>query len=179
MRKRGILCFVVLFLLSGCSKRNTADKEFTNTYNSFVESIMDNKGTISSDIPFSYTMKVEKQSNHTYYYDVTIDQTRIAMYNIQMMIVDKNAGGDYPFIGLLPDEDVYAMIPNQENKDKNFVKGITLGGVSSSPAFELQVMVRWKDYAQVNTSTIFFTLTYDEQAQPADDTAPADDTVVE
>lgn len=168
MRKISILCFLTLCLISGCSKRNTADKEFTNTYNSFVESIMDNKGAVSSDIPFAYTLHVEKSTNGTYHYDVVIDQPRIAMYNIQMMIVDKNATDDYPFIGLLPDEDPYAMIPNQENKDKNFVKGISINSVSASPTFELQVMVSWKDYAQINTSTVFFTLTYDD-TQPVED----------
>ena len=145
MRKRMVLGLVVV-LLSACTQKVESDKDFQYTYNSFVESILDNNGVQSKE----------------YRYKITIDEPRIAMYNIQMMVVDKTANGQYPFIGLMND-DMYSMIPNQENKEKNFVKGIVLEGVSKTPKFTLYVQVNWKDYAQVNTKTVFFTYTYEYQ----------------
>ncbi|MCI9292230.1 MAG: hypothetical protein HFF02_02880 [Erysipelotrichaceae bacterium] len=161
MRKRMVLGLVVV-LLSACTQKVESDKDFQYTYNSFVESILDNNGVQSKDIPFTHTLDVSEDKNGEYRYKITIDEPRIAMYNIQMMVVDKTANGQYPFIGLMND-DMYSMIPNQENKEKNFVKGIVLEGVSKTPKFTLYVQVNWKDYAQVNTKTVFFTYTYEYQ----------------
>lgn len=161
MRKLILICCLLLLCLSGCSKRGPNDKEFQNIYNSFVDSILDNNGADSIDIPFSHQLEVVKDENDIYHYTVTIDNPRVAMYNIQMMAVDKTASGQYPFVGLLKDEPMYSMIPNQENKDKHFVKGIVLEGSSTSSVFSLYIQVSWKDYAQINTRTVFFSYTYD------------------
>lgn len=160
-----MLC-VAFLVLSGCSKHRTSDKEFKNTYNSFVDSIYDNNGVDSTDIPFSHHLEVEEDEDGRYHYQVTIDEPRIAMYQIQMMVVDKASTQEYPFVGLMKEEDPINMIPYQENKEKNFVKGIILEGVSTNPAFSLLVQVSWKDYAQIHTRTVFFSYTYDaKQAQ--------------
>lgn len=166
MRKLLILLCLLAMSISGCDKRNTNDKEFQNTYNSFVDSILDNNGVDSTDIPFAHRLEVEKDDQDLYHYRVIIDQPRIAMYHIQMMVVDKSSSNAYPFIGLMKDEDSVNMIPNQENKEKNFVQGIILEGTSSTPSFTLLVQVSWKDYAQINNRTVFFSYTYDyDQAQ--------------
>lgn len=161
MRKLLVLCIAGLLFSTGCSKHNSNEKDFKNTYDSFVDSIMDNNGAESNEIPFSHSLSVVKESSGEYRYEITIDTPRVAMYNVQMMVVDKNSSGEYPFIGLLPNEDQYNMIPFQENKEKNFVKGIILGGVSANPKFSLNVQVSWKDFGQVNTYTAFFNYTYD------------------
>lgn len=153
--------------MSGCSRSDSTDKEFRDKYNSFVDAIIDNNNVETNDIPFSHTLTVEKDSDGSYRYEVTIDNPKIAMYNIQMMVVDKSVSADYPFIGLLPDEDSYSMIPFQENRDKFFVKGIKLGGISQSPTFTLNIIVTWKDYAKLNTTTAFFNYTYDYDKEQA------------
>lgn len=161
MRKWTTL-ILTMMLLCACTQKTNSDKDFQYTYNSFVESILDNNGVQSKDIPFAHTLEVTEDKNKEYRYKITIDEPRIAMYNIQMMVVDKTANGQYPFIGLMND-DMYSMIPNQENKEKNFVKGIVLEGVSKTPKFTLYVQVNWKDYAQVNTKTVFFSYQYEYQ----------------
>ncbi len=160
MRKLILLC-TMIFLLTGCSTQDGSAKDFRYTYNSFVDSILDNNGVDSVDIPFRHQLEVTKESSGEYRYAITVDEPLIAMYNIQMMAVDKSASGQYPFIGLMQDEPMYSMIPNQENKEKYFVKGIILEGSSATPKFTLYVQVSWKDYAQINTSTAFFSYTYD------------------
>lgn len=160
MRKLMIL-WIMALLLSACSEKDKSEQEFRYTYNSFVDSILDNNGADSIDIPFRHSLEVTKESSGEYRYAITVDEPRIAMYNIQMMAVDKSASGQYPFIGLMQNEDQYSMIPNQENKEKYFVKGIILEGSSATPKFTLYVQVSWKDYAQINTSTVFFSYTYD------------------
>lgn len=156
-----MLCMLVLV---GCSKKTMNENDFHNTYNSFVDSILDNNGAESVDIPFRHKLDVQKISENEYHYTVTIDEPKIAMYHIQMMVVDRNMSGTYPFIGLLNNkDDHYSMIPHQENKNQNFVKGISLEGVSQTPSFTLNIQVSWKDYAQVNTYTAFFNYTYEYQ----------------
>lgn len=160
MRKLILLCVLAL-CIGGCSQRSNSNQDFQYTYNSFVDSILDNNGADTKEIPFSHKLEVTKESSGEYRYAITIDNPRVAMYNIQMMVVDKSASGQYPFIGLMSDETLYSMIPNQENKDKYFVKGIVLEGTSSTPKFTLLVQVSWKDYAQINTRSVFFSYTYD------------------
>ncbi len=174
MRKL-ILLLVLTLCVSACSDRNTKDKEFQNTYNSFVDSILDNNGADTAEIPFAHHLEVTKESSGEYRYAITIDDPKVAMYHIQMMVVDKAAGGQYPFLGLLNDEEMFSMIPNQENKDKYFVKGVVLEGLSPNPKFTLYVQVSWKDYAQINTSTVFFSYTYDYEKQNANNKQPVND----
>lgn len=160
MRKLVLFCTLAI-LISGCSNNKIKENDFQYTYNSFVNSILDNNGNDTAEIPFSHHLEVTKESSGEYRYAITIDDARIAMYNIQMMVVDKSASGQYPFIGLMNDEPEYSMIPNQENKENNFVKGIVLEGLSATPKFTLLIQVSWKDYAQVNTRSVFFSYVYD------------------
>ena len=160
MRKLVLFCTLAI-LISGCSNNKIKENDFQYTYNSFVNSILDNNGNDTAEIPFAHHLEVTKESSGEYRYAITIDEARIAMYNIQMMVVDKSASGQYPFIGLMNDEPEYSMIPNQENKENNFVKGIVLEGLSATPKFTLLIQVSWKDYAQVNTRSVFFSYVYD------------------
>ncbi len=160
MRKLVLFCTLAI-LISGCSNNKIKENDFQYTYNSFVNSILDNNGNDTAEIPFAHHLEVTKESSGEYRYAITIDDARIAMYNIQMMVVDKSASGQYPFIGLMNDEPEYSMIPNQENKENNFVKGIVLEGLSATPKFTLLIQVSWKDYAQVNTRSVFFSYVYD------------------
>ncbi len=160
MRKLVLFCTLAI-LVSGCSNNKIKENDFQYTYNSFVNSILDNNGNDTAEIPFAHHLEVTKESSGEYRYAITIDDARIAMYNIQMMVVDKSASGQYPFIGLMNDEPEYSMIPNQENKENNFVKGIVLEGLSATPKFTLLIQVSWKDYAQVNTRSVFFSYVYD------------------
>ena len=41
------------------------------------------------------------------------------------------------------------------------MKGIVLEGLSATPKFTLLIQVSWKDYAQVNTRSVFFSYVYD------------------
>lgn len=174
MRKLMIL-WIVALALSGCSRQDKSEQDFRYTYNSFVDSILDNNGAESIDIPFHHSLEVTKESSGEYRYAITIDEPRIAMYHIQMMAVDKSASGQYPFIGLMQDEEMYSMIPNQENREKYFVKGIILEGSSTTPKFTLYVQVSWKDYAQINTSTVFFSYTYDYDKDHAESSEGSDE----
>lgn len=160
MRKLPIICMCALFLLGACTTNDRSTKELKNAYDSFVDSILDNNGLQTTDIPFTHTLTVEKDSEGKYRYEIKIDDPRVAMYHIQMMVVDKNTSGEYPYIGLST-EDVYHMVPHQENKDKAFMKGIILGGTSENSKVALDVQVTWKDYAQVKTQTVFMHYDYD------------------
>lgn len=179
MRKL-LTSILALMILVGCSGSHNASKESIKKYNEYIQMIEDNKDLISSEIPFDHSLEVVKKSDKLYEYTITIDNPKIAMYNIEEIIVDKhNLSGDYvsPNVGIIDDEDaVYNMIPFQSNKDKGFQKGIKLSGESTKSNFTLYVAVTWKDYAKLKTSKVFFHYSYDynkeiekEQTKAADE----------
>lgn len=173
MRLLKVLCILCVLLLGACSKNNTADKDFENTYNSFVESIRDNNGVESKDLPFSHSMEVTKTEDGLYHYKITVDNPKIAMYSLQMLVLDKSIDDEknmFPCIGIHPEEPSYSMIPFQENIDNQFMKGIILEGETQSPKFTLNIEVSWKDYAKVKTSTVFFNYIYDYEVDQIENT---------
>lgn len=173
MRLWKVLCVLCVLVLGACSKNDTANKDFENTYNSFVQSILDNNGAETKDLPFSHRLEVVQNNEGMYHYKIIVDNPKIAMYSIQMLVVDKSMDGSqtmFPCIGIHPDEDLYSMIPFQENVDKKFMKGVILEGVTPSSKFTLNVEASWKDYAKVKTSTAFFNYTYDYEKDHVENT---------
>lgn len=168
MRKTAFFALIMMLLLSGCQRSDKDEKEFRNSYNSFIDAIEDNKGAESLDIPFDKNIVITQMKDGTYHYKITIDNPKTAMYSIQALVMDRSMDGstsDYPNIGLTTQEaeDPYSMIPYQNNEDRMFVKSITLEGTSTSPVFTLNVLVTWKDYAKLKTSSAYFNFTYDNE----------------
>ena len=53
------------------------------------------------------------------------------------------------------------MLPFQSRKEKNFVSGMQLSGISQTPKFSLNILVTWKDYSKTNTYRAFFNYDYE------------------
>lgn len=161
MRKRWCLILIAVIAISGCSNIKKLKEETYKLYQEYMDLIFENKENESSNIPFEHSMEVIQASDGTYHYVITIDQPKTAMYQIQMMAVDKTLDSTkvvYPTIGLLGEDgdDSIQMVPNQVNVDKNYVAGVQLEGVSEKPDFRLNVMVVWKDYENLMTYKVFF-----------------------
>lgn len=166
MRKLGILCLSALFLLSGCNSADKKEKEALSNYNSFMEAIIENKGAESTDVPFKHTLEVTKEDDGTYRYTITISDPKVAMYDIEMMAYDKTIDSSkewMPNLGVYGEAEVknkYTMIPYQ-SKSPDYVKGIQLSGISSTPKISINCLVTWKDYVKLNTTKAFFNYTYE------------------
>ncbi len=169
MRKLGIFCIIIVVLLSGCKRSTKKEQEKLNNYKSFMEAIIDNKGAESTNIPFDHQLDVTKSKDGLYEYTVTIHNPKVAMYDIEMMVLNKNVDANkewMPNLGLTDDvNEKYTMIPFQSKKEDGYYSGVQLGGQSSSPKFTLNVMVTWKDYEKLKTTKAFFNYTYEYQGE--------------
>lgn len=183
MRKITILFILSLCLLSGCTNKKEKDAEAMSNYMSFRDSIIDNNNGATTDLPFSHKLEVSKLTDGTYEYIVTIYNAKVAMYNIEWMIYDRSIDSGknetiFPTYGIIDDDTKdFTMLPFQSRKDKNFVSGMQLSGISQSPKFTLNILVTWKDYSKTNTYKAYFNYNYEysEPVQQAPVEAPTEE----
>lgn len=163
--KKILLLTLIIIMFTGCSSKS--DQEIENEklkkYNAAVEAVINNRGALSTTIPFTYTASVEELSDEigTYHYTVVIDEPQIAMYDVEIIIVDLNqldTGNIFPSAGIVDESDT--LIPYQVNAAKGFPKGIVLDGITDTTEFQLEVMVSWKDYSKLNVYYAYFPIIF-------------------
>jgi len=69
------------------------------------------------------------------------------MYDVQLMACDTTkltVDSDVmcPSVGVF-EKERYTLIPNQINKEKNYVKGFSLSGISESSNIDINVIIKW------------------------------------
>ena len=156
MKKILILCLATLFFVSGCSGNHISDEQ-QKIYDGFKDSLLNNGELISSNIPFKYNIDIQSK-NGKYIYTVRVSNPRVAMSNIQLMILNPDdLSEDYlsNTIGIFDETPVY-MIPNQSNKKAGYLKKIELQGVSSNKDFRVYALMSWKDSNQLTQYQVFF-----------------------
>ncbi len=145
---------MVLVLLAGCSSTSAQDKNKIETYKTMYVDILNSTAFKSSSIYFSTTPSVTPLSDTDFRYDLVIDQAKVAMYDIHILLIQDDGSlviSDkmMPSIGIFENE-TYTMIPNQINKEDGFVEGFGLNGVSASRPIRLKMVILWKDALNVN-----------------------------
>lgn len=156
MKKIGfVLC---LFLtLSGCVKKESSKvKEYNEKYENYMELLIDNSKQVTSNLPFVWKFNMY-ETEGKYGYDVAISSPSVAMYNIQMIVVDIEDISENkiaPSIGIFEEND-YNMIPSQINTKKGFYEGIGVNGTTSKSSFILNCLVVYKDKNQVDNYAYF------------------------
>lgn len=156
MKKILIFCLISVFFISGCSGNGISDKQ-QKIYDGFKDSLLNNGELMSSDIPFKYNIEIQYKSGK-YVYTVEVSKPRVAMSNIQMMILNPNdLSEDYlsNTVGIFDETPMY-MIPNQSNKKAGYLKNIQLQGVSNEKDFRVYALVSWKDSNQLTQYQVFF-----------------------
>lgn len=149
-----------LCLMCGCSKNNNNTSDTSTKYIGYVEAIINNNSTVSSEIPFDYDLSVTKDSKGQYIYEVMISNPKQAMYNVEMMVIDVSKVGSeniFPSIGVI-DEEQFNLIPFQSNAERSFYAALVCNGVSDVPQFTLNVFVVYRDYSGLNETRVFFNL---------------------
>ncbi|WP_102266441.1 hypothetical protein [Massilicoli timonensis] len=167
--RKSIGLIVLACLLCACSGTQRYDEEAQEKYQEYVAAIAANKGAESSDIPFAHDITMEKETDG-YAYEITIKEPITAMYQIEFMAVDgeqiKADDVTHPSLGILDSDEVYHMVPYQEDKEKGFYRSLSLKGKVKKSEGSLYVMVAWKDYAKLNTHRVYFTYAYqNDEAQ--------------
>lgn len=179
MIKKALVLFLLLSL-SACSfdTQEYLSQENFKRYQAYYTSIFDNDRFITFTDAYNIELvftKIEEQ----YRYDIIIDEPAIAMYDIEVMVVENDivferADKMMPSFGIF-ELNESNMIPFQVDVDKGYAKGIILSGMVDVPIVELKVMVAWKDYAKLNATREFFMFNLDYERMQAGDHDNTDD----
>lgn len=138
--KKIIVILVVLFTLLGCSN---VDRENLKTYEDMASVLNDAKDYVSSSEYFDISVKCATVNDEERYY-VTIDNPRIAMYDVKAMAFEDGSDIDVEFapnVGIF--DEIINLVPNQINRNDGFVKGITISGVCRSESPVILCLVQW------------------------------------
>jgi hypothetical protein len=175
---------LVLLSLSACSfdTQEYLSQENYARYQAYYTSIFDNDRFITFTEAYEID-RVFTKIDSQYRYDIIIDNPAIAMYDIEVMVVENDiiferAEKMMPSFGIFESLETN-MIPFQVDVDKGYAKGIILSGMVDVPIVELKVMVAWKDYAKLNTTREFFmfNMDYERMQEGLEDTTdPLDET---
>jgi hypothetical protein len=171
---------IISLILSGCQwfDNDDIDEAKFQRYSAYYTSIFDNDRFVLASEYYDLEVVMNKISEAEYRYDVIIDSPKIAMYAIEVMVVENNitpevANKMMPTIGIFENVE-YNLIPYQINVDKGYVKGLIVNGISTQPSINLKIMVLWRDYAKLLVTREFFEIvkTYDDGTiveEPVDD----------
>lgn len=139
--KKILISLILLLALFGCQKTSSVE----NQYYSFLKLLEEREEFSSSSLNYDISYEITAIGNGKYRYFVTIDEPRIAMYDIEIMAIEE--GKDYSeniaaSAGILS-TDQYNMIPNQSDVEKGYISGINISGETDDPHPVLLVLVQW------------------------------------
>lgn len=160
MKKIGLIILASLVLV-GCSGRGSAlYEEKVKLYQSYWSTILDQNKYQSSSNNFSIHA-VMNPVEGKYQYDVIVDKARVAMYDIDILVLENDDPYHdekmMPSLGIFNDA-TYHLIPNQSRPEKDYQTGFKLSGESDESQLTLYIMVSWKNYSQNTTFKEYFEL---------------------
>lgn len=165
---------LLLVLLVGCTNdiNSIVEEQNFSRYQAHYISIFDNDRFIRESSQYELSV-VFTQVENKYRYDIIIDNPIIAMYDIEVMVVENDisferANKMMPNFGIFETGEIN-MIPYQVDVEKNYVKGIVVSGLVDVPVVELKIMVSWKDYSKLNSFREFFIRNLDYERMNDDD----------
>lgn len=170
--KKIMAIVVVLLLIVGCSNRNDQYyEEKLKKYEAYWNVLLNEDKFQTQSRNFDIEAELIK-NGETYEYYISIDNPKIAMYDVEVMVVENKMPFDgnvemVPSAGIF-ENDTYTLIPNQVREDKGFKKGILLGKLDvSEPKINIRVLVIWKNYTKLESKReVFeFNLEYVEPTQ--------------
>lgn len=152
--KKVLLILVLILTLFGCSSQNKKDANPNERYFYIIDVLKEHDSFSTTSDYFDISVEMAK-INEGYRYYITIDNPKIAMYDIELLAIENDV--DYTSnmaanVGIF-EETQYNMIPNQANVDKGYTKGIVASGVSKNSETKLYVFTQFKnvDFSKVHT----------------------------
>ena len=162
--KKLFLIICILFLFSGCQSDGKQKANPDERYMYIIEMISEHESFQETSNYFDIAAEMAKIENGYRYY-ITIDNPRIAMYDIELLAIEKNV--DYRSnmaanVGIFEEKE-YHMVPNQSNPDQGYVKGIVASGISRDPSTTLYIFVQFKnsDYSAVRSEYFRLDVSYE------------------
>lgn len=164
--KKLLLIICLLIGLCGCQEDGKQLANPDDRYMYIIEMIREHESFETSSDYFDIAVEMAKIENGYRYY-ITIDNPRIAMYDIEMLAIEKDV--DYrnnmaANVGIFEEKE-YNMVPNQANIDQGFVKGIVVSGISVKPQTTLYIFVQFKnaDYSITRSEYFRLDVSYEEE----------------
>jgi len=144
--KKIILIVLVLFL-TACSDDSNQNDAYFETYNGLYKALLDNEQYLTSSFYYDLTLEVSKLNDNQFRYYLILDNPQVSMYDVQLMACDTTkltVDSDVmcPSVGVF-EKERYTLIPNQINREKNYVKGFSLSGISESSNIDINVIIKW------------------------------------
>ncbi len=173
MRKY-LVCLLLSFLLVGCNNNDLLLKEKYETYKLNYQSILNTTQfkSVSNNFAISYSFTDLKDG--TFRYDVFIDKPKIAMYDIEILVIVDDgllliSNEMMPSVGIYEDAE-YSLIPYQVNAELGYQEGFDLNGIVNTNKTNLKVLVMWKDYFKIKTEREYFSINLDTTPIVIEDT---------
>ena len=173
--KKVLVSLLCLLLLAGCrNETRQLDEEKYNVYLTNYQSILDSDEKKSSSPNFDIQL-VRNELVDKYRYDLIIDNPKIAMYNIKvLMIVDNttrtiDTDRMMPSLGMLENRE-YNLIPYQVDLSKNCYAGLNLSVLDYEPNIHVSVMVSYTNRDKNRNYREFFRLTVTEEQRNPEQT---------
>lgn len=158
MKKLFFLMICSLLMFSGCSKKSDYSNDKLSMYSSYYSAVLQNTHFEEYSRHFDLSFEVSENEQGGYYYYVSVDNPQIAMYDVEMIVLegleDYDENNMMPSFGIF-DEQEYNMLPYQYNSEKGYVKGFVASGDMDSLQSHLYVMVTWKDITRLNQTREF------------------------
>jgi hypothetical protein len=174
MMKRLLAVLLVIVTLCGCQKNNTRqlDEEKYNAYLANYQAILDYEDKKESSSHFDVRLVCNKISDTSYRYDLIIDNPKVAMCEIMVLMVEENISLTIDTTRMMPSIGIFEstsvnMIPFQVANDKGYVKGIDLSMLSTEPSMRAGVLVSFRNYEKTVTTKEYLSL-YAEYVEPAE-----------
>lgn len=152
--KKLLVLLLIILCLCGCQEIATENVDPDQRYFDMINTIKEHEVFINTSNYYDVSVEMAKIEEGYRYY-VTIDNARIALYDIEAMAIEQDV--DYSNtmaanIGIFEEKE-YSMIPNQKNPEKGFVSGLVMSGVSELPETTLYIYVSFKnaDYSEIKT----------------------------
>ncbi|MBR4471232.1 MAG: hypothetical protein IKS54_08000 [Erysipelotrichaceae bacterium] len=166
--KKILLIILLLITLCACNEDGKQKADPDERYMYIIEMISEHETFQDSSNYFDIAVEMAKISDGYRYY-ITIDNPRIAMYDIELLAIEKSV--DYRTqmaanVGIFEEKE-YHMVPNQSNPDQGYVKGIVASGVSKNPITTLFIFVQFKnsDFSAVRSEYFKLDVSYGEQSE--------------
>ena len=164
--KKLLLIICLLISLCACQEDGKQLANPDDRYMYLIEMIREHESFQTSSDYFDIAVEMAKIENGYRYY-ITIDNPRIAMYDIEMLAIEKDV--DYRSnmaanVGIFEEKE-YNMVPNQANIDQGFVKGIVVSGICVKPQTTLYIFVQFKnaDYSITRSEYFRLDVAYEEE----------------
>jgi hypothetical protein len=158
--RKFLLSLFLSVLLVACSNNEILLQEKYETYKLHYQSILNTTQFKNTSDNFSISSELTRLSDGSYRYDVYVDEPRIAMYDVEILVIVDDgllliSDEMMPSIGIYEDSEYY-LIPYQINSDLGYQKGFNLNGIVSTDTVNLKVLVMWKDYFKIKTEREYF-----------------------